>query len=123
MKDDIDPLEKQKLIKQIKKKIEEFEKVIEKHGTGREWVLADIPEKDVVFTRGLKHIIKGQSSNNIYRERDPVKIVLKNGNPSLLVERENSLMKHLSGFINFVPSVYANDSAIELLKSRGLLEK
>ena len=123
LKDDIDPLEKQKLIKQIKKKVEDFQKVIDKHGTGREWLLADIPEKDVVFTRGLKHIVKGQSSNNIYRERDPVKIVLKNGNPSLLVERENSLMKHLSGFINFVPSVYANDSAIELLTSRGLLDK
>ena len=32
-----------------------------------------------------------------------------------------SLMKHLSGFINFVPSVYANNKALALLKSRGLI--
>jgi hypothetical protein len=32
-------------------------------------------------------------------------------------------MKHLSGFINFVPSVYANDSAIALLRSRNLIER
>jgi len=47
--------------------------------------------------------------------------VSKSGQPSLLVERDNALMKHLSGFINFVPSVYANDSALELLRSRRLV--
>ena len=47
----------------------------------------------------------------------------KNGKPTLLVERDNTLMKHLSHFINFTPSVYANEKAIGLLKSRGLIEK
>jgi len=120
IKDD-DSGEKDKLILRIKKKVTEFERVLKKHGTGREWILADIPEKDVVFTRGLPHIVKKRQSDNLYRERDPIKVVSKNGKPSLLVERENSLMKHLSGFVNFVPSVYANDSAVALLKSRGLI--
>jgi hypothetical protein len=114
--------EKGRLIAKIKKQVAEFEKVLAKHGTGKEWILADIPEKDVVFTRGLGHIIKKRSSESLYRERDPVKVVNKHGKPSLLVERDNSLMKHLSGFINFVPSVYANDSAAALLKSRGLID-
>ncbi len=113
--------EKQHLIVQIRELVEEMERVLEKHGTGKEWLLADIPEKDVVFTRGLGHIVKKRSSDNLYRERDPVKVVDRQGRPTLLVERDNTLMKHLSGFINFVPSVYANDSALRLLKARGLV--
>jgi hypothetical protein len=100
-----------------------MEAVLKKHGTGREWILADIPEKDVVFTRGMNQIVKKRSTDNLYREVEPVKVVSKTGKPSLLVERDNTLMKHLSGFINFVPSVYANESAVQLLKSRGLIEK
>src|SRR5262249_48380230 len=107
----------------IRSLITEFDRVLKKHGSGKEWILADIPEKDVAFTRGLNHIVKKRSTDNLYRERDPIKVVSKAGKPSLLVERDNSLMKHLSGFINFVPSVYANDVAVSLLRSRGLIEK
>jgi HD superfamily phosphohydrolase len=118
----VDSNEKEKLITQIKEFVAELERVLVKHGTGKEWLFADIPEKDVVFTRGLSQIVKKRTTDNLYRERDPVKVVSKTGVPSLLVERDNTLMKHLSGFINFVPSVYANDSALALLRSRGLLE-
>ncbi len=114
--------EKEKLIQRIRKLAAEFQKVIDRHGTGREWILVDVPEKDVVFTRGIKQIVKKRSSDNLYRERDPVKIVERDGSPRLLVEMENSLMKHLSGFYNFVPSVYGNEPAIQLLRKRGLLE-
>jgi hypothetical protein len=113
--------EKAKLLKQIHATIEEFEHVLKKHGKGKAWILVDIPDKDVVFTRGISHIVKKRGSENLYQERDPVKIVSKDGTPTLLVERDNSLMKHLSGFSNFVPSVYANDAAIALLKSRDLI--
>ncbi len=116
-----DDTERTKLLKQIHSTIEEFNHVLKKHGKGKAWILADIPDKDVVFTRGLTHIVKKRGSENLYRERDPVKIVSKAGKPSLLVERDNSLMKHLSGFSNFVPSVYANDAAVELLKARNLI--
>lgn len=121
LKDENSAQEKAKLISKIRKLIEEFEHAIEKYGSGKEWVLADIPEKDVVFTSAIGNIVRKRSSDNLYRERDPIKIVSKNGEPSLLVERDNALMKHLSGFINFVPSVYANDSAIKLLKARKLI--
>jgi len=114
--------DKAKLTAQVRAKIEEFEKVLKKHGTGREWILADIPEKDVVFTRGLSQVVKKRKADNLYREPEPVKVVSRDGKPSLLVERDNILMNHLSGLINFVPSVYANDSAAALLKSRGLIE-
>ena len=115
--------ERVKLTSRIQTTIAEFQKILDKHGTGREWLLADIPEKDVVFTRALSHVVKKRASDNLYRERDPIKVVSKAGKVSLLVERENTLMKHLSSIINFVPSVYANDSALALLKSRGLVER
>ncbi len=115
--------EKKKLITKIKSFVGELEAVLQKYGTGKEWLFADIPDKDVLFTRGFRHIVKKRSTDNLYRERDPIKVVSKQGKPSLLVERDNTLMKHLSGFINFIPSVYANDAAIALLRSRGLIEK
>jgi HD superfamily phosphohydrolase len=115
--------EKIKLVAKIREKIAEMESVLKKYGTGREWILADIPEKDVLFTRGLDYVIKKRSGDNLYREVEPVKVVSKSGKPSLLVERDNTLMKHLSDFTNFVPSVYANEAAIQVLKQRGLIEK
>jgi uncharacterized protein len=114
--------EKKKLVSKIQNLVDDFEKTLKKHGTGKEWILADLPEKDVIFTAGLGSIVKKRAGDNLYRERDPIKVVSKDGKPTLLVERENTLMKHLSGFINFVPSVYANDAAIALLKSRGKIE-
>ncbi len=121
LKSEGDDSEKQRLISQINKKISEFEHVLKKHGSGKEWLLADIPEKDVVFTRAMGHIRKRRQAGSLYRERDPVKVINKAGQPQLLVERDNALMKHLSGFINFVPSVYANEQALNLLRSRGLI--
>jgi hypothetical protein len=122
LKSDGDDTEKLELTAKIQKKVAEFEKVLKKHGKGRAWVLADIPEKDVVFTRGIGHLSKKAKDGAEPFARDSVKVVSKAGKPSLLVQRENALMKHLSGFINFVPSVYANDAAVDLLRRKGLLK-
>ncbi len=105
--------EKEKLLKQIHAKVAELEATITRYGTGREWLLADLPQKDVVFAT---------KSANLSRERDPIRIVNKRNEPRLLVERENSLMKHLSGFVNFIPSVYCNEGALKLFKKHGLVE-
>ncbi|MBL7715410.1 MAG: HD domain-containing protein [Bdellovibrionales bacterium] len=113
--------EKEKLIAKIQKTVAEMQKVLESKGTGKEWILVDIPEKDVVFTKGLQQIVKKRSQDNLLKERDPVKVVSRRNGPSLLVELDNTLMKHMSGFMNFVPSVYGNHSAIELLKNHGLI--
>lgn len=115
--------EKNKLTQRVNKLVDEINRTIDKYGTGREWILADLPEKDVVFARGMKSLLKKHSTQNIYQESEPVKIIDRHGKPSLLVERENSLMKHLSSFMNFVPSVYANDQAIDLLRKRGILDR
>jgi len=116
-----DEAEKEELISEIKTFAVKLETALKKHGTGKEWVFVDIPEKDVVFTRGIEQIVKKRSSESLYRERDPIKVVSKAGKPALLVQRENTLMKHLSGFINFVPSAYANQAAIQLLTELKIL--
>lgn len=112
---------REKLIRSIQNKVREFEAVIEKHGDGSEWILADIPQKDVVFTKGLTTSDRKRSRESLVRERDPVKIVSKYGEASLLVEREHTIMKHLAGLVNFVPSLYANDSAMKLFYRKGLI--
>lgn len=113
--------DRQKTIAKIRDKVEEMETVLKKHGTGKEWILSDIPDKDVMFTKPLGSVVKKRSHENLYRETEPIKVVGKDGKPTLLVERENTLMKHLSGVINFVPNVYGNESAHKLLKAKGLI--
>ncbi|MBN22346.1 MAG: hypothetical protein CL678_13775 [Bdellovibrionaceae bacterium] len=114
--------EKTKLVHKIEKTVENFKKVLEKKGDGSEWILVDIPEKDVIFTKGYDEVIRNEKKQNLYQTRDPIKIVSKEGNPSLLVERSNSIISHISQFVNFIPAVYANDSAHALLKKEGLIQ-
>jgi hypothetical protein len=115
------PEEKEKLVRQMNSKVKEIEAVIAKHGTGREWILVDMPHKDVVFTKSKKSIGRKSATSKAGDSSESVKIVDHDGKPSLLVDRENTLMKHLSGFINFVPSVYASQAAIELLRKKGTI--
>ncbi|KKT72338.1 MAG: hypothetical protein UW69_C0095G0001 [Microgenomates group bacterium GW2011_GWA2_44_7] len=109
------------MIHQISRLIREFESVLKNHGTHHEWILTDIPQNDVIFTTGLDRIVQRNTTVNLYMERDPIKIIAKDGSLSLLVERDNSLMKYLSEFMNFIPNVYANPAAIQLLQSKKLL--
>lgn len=99
-------------ISHFSKTAKSMQNTLDKYGKGKEWLLIDVPEKDVVFTTKVNTKFK----NNPCKQRDPIKIVSKKGTPSLLIKREDTLMKHLSGFTNFTPSVFANDSAIRLLK-------
>ena len=114
------PEERERRVKAIKSKVAEMEDVLERFGTGREWILADIPEKDIVFTK--KAHSREQRGANSAIGRDSLKIIDKRGNPSLITDRPNSLMKHLGEFVNFVPSVYANEHAYALLRKKKLIE-
>lgn len=112
---------REKAVKKLQDKLEEIAAVLKKYGTGKEWIIADIPHKDVIFTKDYHSVVSKKESNHIYTERDPVKIISKNGKISLLVERENTLVSKLSRSINFIPNVYGNDRAYELLRSKKLL--
>lgn len=112
---------REKIYSKIYHLVEEFQKTLDNHGKGDEWLLSDLPQKEITFTSGYKALVKKRKGNNLYSERDPVKIIDKYGRPSLLVERDNTLMKHLSGVTNVIPSVYGNESAIRLLLEKGLI--
>lgn len=114
--------ERAKRIKRIKAIVSDLEDAIEKHGTGKEWILADIPTKDISFTSSKEKLMKSATRKGpLHLELEPVKIVTKRGGPKLLVEMENSIVRRLSDYINFVPSVYANDSALKLLKAKKMI--
>ena len=114
--------ERAKRIKRIKAIVSDLEGVIEKFGTGKEWILADIPSKDISFTASKEKLMKGpERKGPLHLELEPVKIITKRGGPKLLIEMENSIVRRLSSYINFVPSVYANDSAMKLLKSKKMI--
>lgn len=104
--------ERARLALEIQGILEEMNRLLKRHGNGSEWVLSDIPEKDIVFT----HLPR----KGVF-ERDPIKIVSKTGNVLLLTDHQQSLMKPLSQYSNFIPSAYANTQAIQLLTRKGLL--
>ncbi len=105
-------------IKALTDKIGEIEDIFKKFGKGKEWIIADIPKKDVIFTQDIHSIMKKNDKNNVYTVRDSIKVLDKYGRPTLLVERDNSLIKKLSHYVNFIPNIYANEVGVELLKKR-----
>ncbi|MBS1960173.1 MAG: HD domain-containing protein [Bdellovibrionales bacterium] len=113
--------ERERRIKRIRAIVQDFEDVIEKHGKGNEWILADIPQKDISFTASKEKLNKKERKGPLYLEQEPVKIVTKRSGPKLLIEVENSIVRRLADYINFVPNVYANDAAIKLFKSKKLI--
>jgi hypothetical protein len=65
--------------------------------------------------------VRKRSGDNLLQERDPVKIMDRRGNVSLLIDRENSIIKILSKVVNFIPVLYMNPKAEALLKAKGLI--
>jgi HD superfamily phosphohydrolase len=109
-------------IKKLESKIQEIEHLFKTKGNGTEWILTDIPHKDVVFTRALQSLTGSNAKTNAYYERDSVKIIDRNNVPRLLVEFENSLLSKLSSFVNFIPNVYCNEAALKFLTDRKIVK-
>ncbi|MBI3544494.1 MAG: HD domain-containing protein, partial [Deltaproteobacteria bacterium] len=114
---------KEATIRKLEEKVEEIRHVFKKHGKGTEWIIADVPEKDVIFTKDIQTLLRKRSPDGLYSDRDPIKVVDKHGKPSLLVERESSLVGKLANYVNFIPNVYANSAAIELLRDRKIIPR
>jgi HD superfamily phosphohydrolase len=114
--------EREKRVKRIKAIVGDFEDVIEEFGTGKEWILADIPNKDISFTPSKEKLNRKERKGPIHLELEPVKIITKRSGVKLLVEIENSIVRRLANYINFVPSVYANESAMKLFRAKKLIK-
>ena len=117
---DEDHSERKKAFSKARALIDEMQTILE-NDPGNGWIIADIPKKSVIFTSGLSKILKKRKGDNLFKDRDSIKIVSKNGDPSLLIEVEDSLMQHLSDLAHFIPNVYGNEEAFNLLKSKKII--
>lgn len=111
-------IDKPKAIKALQIRIDEIHSIFKKYGSGSEWVIADIPSKDVIFTKDAKSILNKKKGSNVFESSDSIKVLDKYGKPSLLVSSQNALIGKLSHYVNFIPNVYANEAALELLKKK-----
>jgi hypothetical protein len=110
-----------KVRKRAHDKVAEIRILLKAKGTEKDWIVEDIPKKNIIFVRSKKQIIKKQEFPNVMLERDPAKILMDNGDLSLLVDVPNSIISNLQSVYNFVPNVYCSQSAYELLMKEGVI--
>ena len=110
-----------KLYRKAMDKVVEIRALLKKEGGAGDWLVVDIPKKNIIFTKSKKRIIKEQQFPNILLERDPTKILTDSGEVQLLVDVENSIISQIQNIYNFVPNVYCSSSAYEILKKNNLV--
>jgi HD superfamily phosphohydrolase len=111
----------EKILKKAKDKIQQIEDCLKKHGSDKDWIVVDLPKKDISFVKSQKRIVKGKQNQNVLLERDPVKILTASEEVKLLVDVENSIISNLQKTINFIPNVFCSDSCFELLVRKGII--
>jgi len=85
------------------------------------WVIDDIPNKDVMFTRSVESLKKDKKDP--VNTSDSVKVLTRHGELRLLVDVSQSLMKVLSHYRNFIPRVYLSTETYDKLEKKGVFEK
>jgi len=115
--------ENHKYLKRANDKLQEIAEYIQRHGNPKkDWILNDMPKKDVVLVKSRNKIVKDKLTQNVLLERDPAKILLEDGNVTLLSSYEDSLINKLQNTYNFMPNVFCSESAYDLLARSGILE-
>lgn len=112
----------EKHMKKAFEKAKQIEEIIDKKGGEDEWVIPDIPSKNIVFVKSKGRIIKSNSKSNILLERDPVKISFSNGDIKVLADIDNSIISRLQNTLNFAPNVFCSDKALNTLQSEKVIE-
>ena len=112
----------EKNIKKAETKVDEINEFLKKHGNKDDWIISDLPKKPIIFAKSKEQIIKSKSQENLLLERDPVKISYDNGDIKLLAEVENSIISSLQNFNNYIPNVFASNTAYELLVDAKIID-
>ncbi len=86
------------------------------------WMIVDVPQKDVMFTKSMDAVKKDMRGSDPLLSRDSVKMLTRHGEPKLLVDVSNALMKILSQYRNFIPRIYVSPETYDLLKRSGVLD-
>lgn len=110
------------LVEKVKKAQDWLTYEIEQIDPGA-WVITDIPNKDVIFTKSLDAIRKSNAGEKLNLARDPVKVLTRHGELKMLIEMSHSLMKILSEYRNFIPRVYVSPKTYEKLQKSNVLKQ
>ncbi len=111
-----------KYFKRAANKVKEIAAVLEEKGGEKDWMIEDLPEKQIIFVKSHNSIVKSGKETNVLLERDPVKISYENGDIKLLAEVENSIISRLHNTQNYIPNVYCSQSAYEILVAEGVVD-
>ncbi len=87
------------------------------------WMIFDIPQRDVIFTKNLDRCQREAKGGDVHRLRDPAKILTRDNQIKLIVEVPNSLMSILSQYRNFLPRIYISPLLYERLEKKKIFEK
>ncbi|WP_127714836.1 HD domain-containing protein [Halobacteriovorax sp. HLS] len=112
----------EKIVKKAQQKVKELQDYLTKNGSSKDWILPDLPKKDIIYVKSPKAIAKGGTTANLLLERDPVKISYENGDIKLLADVENSVISSLHKKMNYTPNVFCSESAHKILVDAGLIE-
>lgn len=113
---------RKQVVKQVMNAVNWLQKELDEVAPGA-WMIYDIPQKDVMFTKHMDAIKKDLRGSKALHVRDSVKILDRHGEPKLLVDASNSLVSILSQYRNFIPRIYVSPATYEILESRGILKK
>lgn len=113
----------EKIYKKAESKVKEIKEFLDKNGTKKDWIIDDLPKKEIIFVKSQKMVVEASRSQNVLLERDPVKISYDNGDIKLLAEVENSVISRLDNTNNFIPNVFVSNSAYDLLRKHGLVDE
>lgn len=87
------------------------------------WMVFEVPNRDVMFTKNMD-MLKAEAKNSDLRlQRDPAKIIDKNGDVKLLIEKPNSVISVMSQYRNFLPRILLNPKLYAALEKKKVLEK
>jgi uncharacterized protein len=113
---------KEKIVKRAQKKVKEVQDFLDERGSATDWMISDLPKKEIIFVKSPKTLVKSNGATNILLERDPVKISYENGDIKLLADVENSIISKLQQSNNYIPNVFCSESAYQLLRKANLVE-
>jgi len=120
----LDPDDKtncEKVVRRAEAKVQEIKEFLKKKGTKRDWLISDLPKKDIIFVRSATSLVKSTTTSNLLLERDPVKILEEGGDVKLLAQLDCSIISRLQRSKNYIPNVYCSNSAYELLIREGVV--
>ena len=119
--DQKNPRKVEEVYRNARNKIQKMTEIISKQGRARDWIISDLPKKEIVFVKSHKNIVNS-TKGNVLLSRDPVKITYENGDIKLLAEVENSFISKLQHSANFIPNVFLSESSYELLLRAGTID-